>query len=128
MSKTILGIDWGEKKVGMAWATSSIAQPLAVVTADPKGNFLKKISDLILDKDPDFIVVGVSEGASGQKASRFATLLEKATNIEVVTWDETLTTFDAQQLSRSAGMSKIKQRKLEDAYAATVMLQSFIDN
>ena len=48
-------------------------------------------------------------------------------DVKIVLQDETLTTSDAQTLSREAGIKRIKRKSLEDAFAATLILQSYLD-
>jgi putative Holliday junction resolvase len=48
-------------------------------------------------------------------------------SIPVVTFDETLSTKEAQILSKEAGIGQKKRHQMEDAYAATIMLQNFLD-
>ena len=58
----------------------------------------------------------------------FGKKLEEDINISVVFQDETLTTKEAQDLSQKAGIKRKKRRELEDAYSASLILQSYIDN
>ena len=53
---------------------------------------------------------------------------EFAKNLGAETFDETLTTKEAQRLSLEAGLPRKKRRGMEDAFAATLMLQSYLDN
>lgn len=111
----ILGIDYGRSKIGLAVAENGLAEPWKVVNPIE----LKKI----LEKEKfDKIVVGISEGEMGTESGKFAKTLGAET------FDETLSTQDAQKLSREAGVSKKKRRGMEDAYAASIMLQNYLDS
>lgn len=111
----ILGIDYGRKKMGLAIAESLFAEPWKVV----KPSELK----IILEQEKfDKIVVGISEGEMGGESKKFAE------EITAETFDETLTSQDAQRLSREAGVSQKKRRDMEDAYAAAIMLQNYLDS
>lgn len=110
----ILGIDYGRKKIGLAIAAGSLAEPWKVVKPDILTRILKEGS---FDK----IVVGISAGAMGEEQKEFAK------SIGAETFDETLTTKEAQRLSLEAGLSQKKRRDLEDAFAASLMLQSYLD-
>lgn len=111
----ILGIDYGRSKIGLAVAESGLAEPWKVV--EPLE--LKKI---LANEKFDKIVVGISEGEMGTESGKFAKTLGAET------FDETLSTQDAQRLSREAGISRKKQRGMEDAFAASIMLQNYLDS
>ncbi len=117
----IIGIDWGESKIGLAKAEGSLAEPLVVV----KPADLKKI--LLVEK-PELIIVGISENQSAQKARDFGTKLQEKLGIKVEFVDETLSTVEAQIRSREAGIGRQKRRGMEDAYAAAILLQNYLDN
>ncbi len=124
----ILGVDWGEKKVGLALGVGKIAEPYEVIRYSDI-NLLKETLKEILDKEKiDKIVVGVSEAESGLKARKFGAEVLGNLGREVVYFDETLSTAQAQELSRQAGIKRKKRKALEDAFAASIMLQSFLDS
>jgi len=110
----MLGIDYGRTKMGLAVAESTLAEPWKVV----KPSELKKIVET---ENFDKIVVGISEGEMGKEQKEFAK------ELGAETFDETLTSYDAQRLSREAGISRKKRRGMEDAFAAAIMLQNYLD-
>lgn len=110
----ILGIDYGKAKIGLATAEGPLAEPWKVVRP-------AEIKKIIEKENFDKIVVGVSEGEMGEESKRFARALGAET------FDETLTSQDAQRLSREAGLSRKKRRGMEDAFAAAIMLQNYLD-
>lgn len=124
----ILAIDYGRKKVGLALATSKIAAPHSVITFFTKKELIEKLRKVIKEEKVDQIVVGISEGAMGKESKDFSLSLKKKLDIPVKTWDETLTTADAQRLSIEAGIKRKKRRRLEDAYSAALILQAQIDS
>lgn len=115
-----LGIDYGRSKIGLAIAEGSLAEPWKVVAPDA----LKKILET---ESFDKIVVGVSSGAMGKEQKRFALVISHWTSAIIETFDETLTTKEAQRLSLEAGLPRKKRRGMEDAFAACLMLQSYLD-
>lgn len=127
LNMKLLGIDYGRAKMGLAIATSPLAQPLEVFRYKDVGEALEKIKRISEQNEIEKIVVGVSEGEMGEESRKFGNKLAAEIDIEVDYSDETLTTADAQLLSISAGMSRKKRRRMEDAYAATIMLQGYID-
>ena len=114
----ILGIDYGRSKIGLAIAEGSLAEPWKVIrSADP----VTEIKSLVEKEKFDKIIVGVSESKMGEESKEFARALGAETS------DETLTSQDAQRLSLEAGLSRKKRHGMEDAFAAAIMLQNYLD-
>ena len=86
-----------------------------------------KIKALVDKERIDKVVVGVSEGKSEEEARSFGEKI-RGLGIEITFFDETLSTVSAQELSRQAGIGRKKRKALEDAFAASVMLQSFLES
>jgi putative Holliday junction resolvase len=124
----ILGIDYGRKKMGISLATSSLAEPYGLVRAGSSEEAIDKIGAIAKKEGVDKIVVGVSEGQMAEESKGFSKNLKERLGLNVETFDETLSTQEAQRLAIQAGVRKGKRKKLEDAYAACVMLQLFIDS
>lgn len=122
-----IGIDYGEKKTGVAYSEGKLAEPLAVVRHESERELIEKLKVIITKEEIGEIVVGVSEGMMGKKQRKFGERLAREIGLVVVFEDETLTTEEAQRLSIEAGIKRKKRRKLEDAYAATLILQRWID-
>jgi len=126
----ILAIDFGEKKIGLALATSKIAEPLLVIKVKSSKEALSKILKVIEAEKVEKVVVGISEGKMAQASKDFCLSLRQGLlkrNIPIEMFDETLTTQEAQRLARESGVKKQKRKSMEDAYAATLMLQSYLD-
>lgn len=123
----VLGIDYGKKKIGMAVSSGVIAQPLGVLKVSSKDEAIRKIKEAVRQEGAEKIVVGVSEGKMKEEQLEFAQDLSQELDIPVESWDETLSTKDAQSLSFLAGVGRKKRKTMEDAFAAAVMLQSFLD-
>lgn len=124
----ILGIDYGRKKIGIAVGISGFSEPLKVIRVLGFDDAVSKVKKEIGSEAADKVIVGVSEGAMGEESARFASAVGSQLPIKVETFDETLTSKDAQNLSIQAGVSRTKRRVLEDAYAASVMLQNYLDS
>lgn len=124
---TILGVDYGRRKIGLAISEGKIAFPFNVVPVTSFSNSLDKVQEAVASVGAQVVVVGVSSGKMGKEQERFAKELQKRSNIKVNIWDETLTTKRAQELARQAGLKRKRRKELEDAFAASVMLQSYLD-
>ena len=123
----ILGIDYGQKKVGIAFASATLADPLMVIRYNSPNELLDRLKKIISDYKIEKIVLGISEHASAQKSREFAKVLEEKFNLIVDFEDETLSSLDAQTISMQLGIKRKKRKTLEDAYAATLILQSYLD-
>jgi putative holliday junction resolvase len=131
----ILGIDPGERRVGVAIADleTRFARPLEVIDTK-KTDALERIGELVTEHDVTRIVVGLAVGLSGLEgpaadASRsFAQRLRTASPVEVVEHDERLTTVIAEQGMRTAGAGAKARSGMRDSVAAQVMLQSYLDS
>jgi putative Holliday junction resolvase len=118
----ILGIDYGRKKIGLAIAEGGLAEPMQVIRYRDMRTLGKQIRKIIEKENIEKVVVGVSEGKMGEESKAFADMLGAKT------FDETLTTREAQNLSIEAGINRRKRQEMEDAYAASIMLQNYLDS
>ncbi len=133
--KTI-GLDLGEKRIGVAVSDESgrIALPLATLSGDqPACEIIADILNLADQHAAQRIVLGMPTSLSGeagpaaQKAAQFARALAAETNIQVITWDERLTTALAEKAMISANVRRRQRRQKIDKVAATLILQSYLD-
>ena len=123
----ILGIDFGLSKVGVAIATSKIAEPSIVIHYKDQKLMIEQIKRMCVLEKIEKIVVGISEGEMEKKTKDFIKELKTEIIIPITPFDETLSTLDAQRMGIEAHMKKGKRRRMEDAMAAAVMLQNYID-
>jgi putative Holliday junction resolvase len=129
MNDKILGIDFGTKKIGLAIADSEtkLAEPLQTIHFESSDGALEKIKRVVADENIGKVVLGVSAGKMAETTKKFGKKLEDILAIPVIYQDERLTTKEAQRLSIEAGIKRKKRKSLEDAYSATLILQSFLD-
>jgi putative Holliday junction resolvase len=118
----MLGIDYGRKKIGLAVSEGVLSQPWKVLMVNDFKDAVKKVLQEIQLLKAEKLIVGISEGEMGEESKEFAK------KIGAETFDETLSTHSAQELSMQANVPRKKRKDLEDAYAAAVMLQSYLDN
>lgn len=126
----ILAIDYGRKKAGVAVADfeSKLAEPLSVIRFENQDEAIKKVSEVAKIENATTVVVGISEGEMAKETKEFGKKLEGNLKIPVIYQDETLSTQEAQELSIGAQIKRKKRHKLEDAYAAALILQSYLDS
>lgn len=125
-----LGIDYGRRKMGLATGDdgSKLADPFRVMKFKVESEALEKISKLVKELEISKIVLGISEGAMAMESKKFGEKLNKKCKIPVLYQDETLSTADAQNMSIQAGIKRSKRKGMEDAYAASIILQKYLDN
>lgn len=128
MSK-IVAIDYGRKKIGVAVANSAsnLAEPLSVIRFETREQALDILKKEFESLGVEKVIIGISEGSMAKETKEFAHELEKVIGFSVELQDETLTTRSAQDLSIQAGIKRKKRQALEDAYAAALILQSYLD-
>lgn len=130
----ILGIDPGERRVGVAAADleTRIARPVEVIDRT-RMDAPARIAELAEELGVQEIVVGRPTGLSGQAGpavaaqQRFVEELRGATTVTITEWDERLTTVLAERNLRTAGASAAVRKERRDAVAAQIMLQGFMD-
>ena len=132
----ILGIDPGDKNIGVAISdpTCTIASPLIVLKHISRPIDAATISEIARDNNVIKIVVGQSfdidgkPNYQGRKAARLAAAVRSQTNIPVELWDESFSTQNARNARIVMGSARSKRRGHLDELAATVILQSYLDN
>lgn len=124
----ILAFDYGLKKVGVAISIGILAEPFAVLREKSERELFEKAAELVLFEKPDKIIVGISEREIAHFSKTFGDSLALVTKVPIEFVDETLSTFDAQQLAIAAGMRRKKRHDLEDAFSAAVILQRYLDS
>ena len=130
-----LGIDVGEKRIGVAIAPSDglLAIPLTVIERTDEEADLKAILALIQEWGIDRVVIGLPRsldgtlGAQAEKVLAFSQMLSRRTSVAIDTWDERLSTVGAEHLLKDAGMKGGKRKAHRDALAAAIILQSYLD-
>ena len=129
----ILGLDVGEKRIGVALADGLLAIPLTVIDRAGEEADLERVLALAKEHGVKRIVVGLPrslDGSIGRQAERvlsFSSALSESTDVPVDTWDERLSTVSAERLLLGAGVKRDKRRAQRDAMAAAIILQSYLD-
>lgn len=131
----ILGLDHGTVRIGVAVSDElkMLAHPLEHIAADPFPAFLERLQVLVREKEVELIVVGMprnmdgSYGEAAAKVRAFVAALRDVIQVPIRTWDERLTTVQAQKALRQGGR-KGDQRDRIDATAAAVLLQGYLDS
>lgn len=131
----ILALDHGTVRIGVAVSDElkMIASPLEFIPAEPFADVLKRLRDLIREKEVELIVIGMprnmdgSYGPAADKVREFATALKDALAIPLKMWDERLTSTQANRMMSEGGVKRDKRKEKVDGMAAAIFLQSYLD-
>lgn len=139
----IAALDYGLARIGVAVSdeTKTIAMPLATITCEKKTeDTAKKIVQALEDHQKaqhyelSEIVIGLPLMMSGKmgfladETHYFIGLLKQLISIPIVTWDERLTSVQAERSMREGNLSRKKRAKSVDNVAAIIILQSYLDH
>lgn len=123
-----LGIDLGRKKTGLAISEGSIASPYKTITHESLAQAVEKTVHEIDNLDAKIVVLGYVEGKNKAYFEKFAKLIKsKRPNLKIIMEDETLTTGQARQTMVKFGLPQKKKSKKEDAIAASIILQGYLN-
>jgi len=132
----LLGVDWGERRIGLALSDESqtLAQPLATLTRRTGKRFpMQKLVALLDDHAVVGVVVGLpldaaaAEGPAAAAARTLAGDIARRSGRPVELWDERLSTARVLQAVRELGGSTRGRKADVDAWAATLLLQHYMD-
>ena len=134
----ILGLDFGSKTVGVAISDELLitAQGLETIWRDKPSKLrqtLARIEELVNQYGVDRIVLGLpknmndTEGERCEKTREFKDLLEKRTGLEVILWDERLTTVAANEAMIEMGIRRENRKEYIDQIAAIFILQEYLN-
>ena len=129
----ILGLDVGEKRIGVALANGLLAIPLTVIDITGEESDIEQLLALAREHGAERIVVGLplsmngSIGRQAESVLAFSRSLSEHVDIPVDTWDERLSTVAAERLLLDSGMKREKRKGKRDAMAAAIILQAYLD-
>ena len=134
MSSRYLGLDPGERRIGVAISDASctIASPVDFIDVKA-GNTEARITNLCAEWEITTIVVGLpvsldgSEGPAAVRSRDFGAVVAELTGLPVEYQDERFTTVTAEQALLEAGVKRRSRTSKRDQIAAAVMLQGFLD-
>ena len=134
----ILGLDFGTKTVGVAVSDELLitAQGVEIIRRKAPTKLrqtLARIDELVGEYGVEKIVLGYpknmnnTEGERCERTKEFQEMLEKRTGLEVVLWDERLTTVSADNAMMEMGIRRENRKEYVDEIAAIFILQGYLD-
>jgi putative Holliday junction resolvase len=131
-----LALDLGTRRIGVAVSDSggSVATPYETVhRSGDRGRDHRRIAALVEDAGAEIVVVGLPLSLDGSVGPAARAILDEVDEmrptvaVELVTWDERLSTVEAERSMRTMRVRKDRRRRIVDQLAATVILQSWLD-
>ena len=138
-NKRLLGLDFGSKTVGVALSdpTGLIASPVEIITREREDKLrktLSRIEEIVKENNVEKIILGYpvnmdgTEGDRVKKTEEFKEMLERRIGLEVISWDERLTTVEAHEIMSNAEIKGKDRKKYVDKIAAAIILQNYMDS
>lgn len=135
----IMGLDYGSKTVGAAVSDPLLITAQGIETIwrkspDKLRQTLARIEELVKEYEVEKIVLGLpknmnnTEGERCEKTREFGQMLEKRTGLEVIFWDERLTSAAAGQIMMESGVRREDRKEYVDKIAAGLILQGYLDS
>lgn len=127
---SILALDVGDRRVGVAAASQAARLPAPLTTLDRNDDFLARLQTIIEENQASILVVGLPRGLEGQSTPQteatktFIDELRRQVSLPVEVQDEALTSRKAEEELEAAG--KPYRRADIDALAATYILEDFL--
>lgn len=134
----ILGLDYGSKTVGVAVSDplGLTAQGVEIIRRKSENKMrqtLARIEELVKEYQVEKIVLGLPKnmnntlGDRAEKSLELKETLERRTGLDVVMWDERLTTVSANRVLMESGVRRENRKDYVDKIAAIFILQNYLD-
>ncbi len=131
-----MALDVGHKRIGVAISDelSLTAQGAETIERKDIDNDLERIDGLVKSYDAEEVVVGFPINMDGtysqqtKEVAEFIDELSKAIDVPVKTWDERLTSIQADKILLEADVTRRRRKALLDKISAQLILQSYLDN
>lgn len=130
----ILGIDYGQKRVGLAMAQGAVAFPFRTLEKTTRDRLFSDLLTIIESEKVEAIVLGLpldmndEETLTTRQTLNFRDSLARRTSLPIHLVNEALTSFDARERLREAGVPQHRHKEMIDQMAAVCILETFLRN
>lgn len=129
-----LAIDFGTKNIGIAVsdALGITVRAVETIRRSSLDDDIERVRSLVEDLEAERVVVGLplradgSEGDAASRVIRFVERLKQELPVPVVTHDERLTSYEAEQMMIERGMNRSQRREKSDEVAAMIILRDYL--
>jgi len=135
LQQRILGIDFGEARIGVAVSDELglLAHPVETIPTD-RGNPAVRVAEIAREKNVSRIAIGMPRQMSGtleksaDEVMKFANRLREVVSCEIIMQDERLSTVAANRALQTSGRKTRETRGYIDQVAAQIILQTYLDS
>ena len=132
--KRIIAIDYGDARTGVAVSdlTGTLAGEALTIQEWNAEKLAQRLAFFARERDAEKFVLGLpknmdgTEGPRAEKARQFKALLEEASGLPVILWDERRSTVEAHAILFHNGKNGKQRKKTVDAVAASLMLEGYL--
>ncbi len=126
----ILGIDWGQRKIGLAIAEEEIAIASTLETLENNNEIFERLLEVAKEYEITKIIIGksshLSQDDNVEKIEKFATTCMEKCDVKIVFEEEMFSTREAHENLKKVGKKRISKK--DDAESARIILQQYLDN
>jgi putative Holliday junction resolvase len=134
--KKILGIDFGDARIGLALSDElgMLAHPLETIRTKEHADPTARVAEVIAREKIETVILGMPRNMNGtygpaaEKVKVFAERLKEKAPCTIKYWDERLTTVAAQKSLHESGRNVKQGRAVIDQVAAQIILQGYLDS
>jgi|TARA_B100001758_G_C18348844_1_gene578601 putative Holliday junction resolvase len=134
--KRVLGIDYGEVRVGLSLSdlTQTIAKPFKTIMYKNINNLLDQLKEIIVENEVERLVVGIPYNMKGEdtkqtlKVKEFISFLESNLSYDIDLIDERLSSIEAEKTMHKMNIKTGHNKSDIDKIAASVILQEYLDS
>ena len=134
--KRIIGIDYGEVRVGISLSdlTQTIAKPFRTISYKNLDDLLTQLKEIIIANEVDKLVVGIPYNMKGEdtkqtvKVKEFISFLESHLSYDIALIDERLSSIEAKKTMHKMNIKTGHNKSDIDKIAASVILQEYLDS
>ncbi len=130
----LLGIDYGQKRIGLAIAQGGMAFPLKTLAKSTRDRLFADLLTVIAAEAVEAVVLGLpldmegKETLTTRQVLNFRDSLARRTDLPIHLVNEALTSFDARERLREAGVPARRQTEMLDQMAAVCILETYLGN
>jgi putative Holliday junction resolvase len=130
-----VALDIGDVRIGVAVCDALETAAYPAGTVQRVGSLKRDVAAvaaIVIEQEADGVVAGLplsmdgTVGPQAEKVLGFVRALGRAVAVPVVTWDESLTSVDADELMIAHGASRRKRKEMIDQMAAVLILDSYL--
>jgi putative Holliday junction resolvase len=130
----VLAIDFGTRRIGTAVsdALGISVRPVETIKRSTNDRVIARLKALVEELEAEAVVVGLplrmdgAEGDAAREVKRFARCLQSQLVVEVITHDERLTSYEAEQIMTERGLNRSERRAQSDTLAAMIILRDYL--